>query len=385
MIGLKFRGRPAIKIAKTVRDIAHFNNEYANTIMDRSQVIDEEFIGAIIAQGIMSYAGREPQPALDEDGNFQCTDLDLLSFLSPIAARGAVIEIPRYRNRRQIVKREGERKIGTNQFGPITSLVSNKEVFSFSVKIHDKTIVVKDSETGREEIGAFRNYMLVDCDGHWYDGWNKIVWDPSAEENAFLNDHRLWTGNTVYFQYYVHPNRWQSVFGAPHLLKKMLITRLEDEASYYRKEIDRLLEAGIHFPGTGNGPKASHPVIETGETMPIKVQTMDMILSVPEFTGSYPAVPNTPEGLAMAYRRQKLLTYTLKPAVQFVVRANEAAYLRYGFESDGKGRIAHWLSNREWKPFKKTPRSSEYQSLVLSNDMALMYRVKMKTEQVSAE
>jgi hypothetical protein len=385
MIGLKFRGRPAINIAKTVRDIAHFNNEYANAIMDRSQVINEELIGAIIAQGVMSYAGREPQPALDEDGNFQCTDLDLLSFLSPIADRGAVIEIPRYRNRRQIIRREGERKIGNNQFGPITSLVSNKEVFSFSVKIHDKTIVTKNPETGREEVGAFRNYMLVDCDGHWYDGWNKIVWDPNAEENAFLRDHRLWTGNTVYFQYYVHPARWQSVFGAPHLLKKMLITRLEDEASYYKKEMNRLLEAGIKFPGNGNDSKASFPVIEAGETMPIKVQTMDMILSVPEFIGSYPAVPKTPEGLAMAYCRQKLLTYNLKPAVQFVVRANEAAYLLYGFDSRGAGRIAPWLSTREWKPWKNTPRSSEYQSLVLSNDMALMYRVKTKTERVSAE
>jgi hypothetical protein len=383
MIGLKFRGMPAIDFAKTVLSVANLKNEYAQTIMNRNNTIDEDLVGSVIAQGIMSYAGRNPSPALDQDGNFQCTDLDLLSFLSPIAARGAVIEIPRYRNRRQVIKREGERKIGSNQFGPILSLVSNKDVFSFSIKIHDKTIVVKDPETGRESIGDFRNYMIVDCDGFWYDGWNKIVWDPDAEENAFLRDNKLWTGNSVYFQYYVHPNRWQSVFGAPYLLKKMLISRLDDEAGFYRKEMERLEALGIELPK--GEMKPSRPIIAAGNTEAISVKTMEMVLAIPDFSGNYQSVPATQAGLIQAYERQKLLTYTWKPAVQFVVRADEAAYMFNGLDKNDNGKVAQWMGNAAWTPFKKTPRSALFNQIVLSDDMALLYRTKMKTERINAD
>lgn len=383
MIGLKFKGRPAINFAKTVHEIAHLKNEYAQTIMNRTKMIDEDFIGAIIAQGIMGYEGRTPSPALDEDGNFQCTDLDLLSFLTPIAARGAVIEIPKYRNRRKVVKKAGERKIGSNQFGPITSLVSNKDVFSFSVKIHDKTIISKDLETGKENIGEFRNYMLVDCDGHWYDGWNKIVWDPSAKENEFLTNNKLWTGNSVYFQYYVHPNRWQSIYGAPHILKKMLLERLNDEAKFYRAEMKRLNDLGINLPK--GAKKASKPIISEGKTEAIKVKTMEMEIAIPAFTGKYEKVSNDQDGLLKAYKRQKLLTYTFKPAVQFVTRANEAAFMKYGFDESGQPRIAHWMKDRSWNAWKKTSRSKEVQKMTLSNDMAITFRFKEKTEHISAE
>jgi len=382
MNALEMKGLPEISIAKTVTEVATLKNEYAQDFMDRSRPLDEKQIAAVINQGTMSYAGRNPSPALDENGDFQCTDLDLLSFLTPIAARRAVIEIPHYRNRRQIIKRQGERKIGTNQFGPITSLVSNKDVFSFSVKLHDKTIVTKDGESGQESVGAFRNYMIVDCDGHWYDGWDKIVWDPNAEENAFLTEKKLWTGNSVHFQYYVHPNRWQSVFGAPYLLKKMLLARIDDEASFYRQEMKRLAAAGIELPA---GEKLEYkPAIFEGQTKAIEVKTMEMLLAMPEFSGSYEPVPSTAEGLLKAYRRQKLLTYTWKPAVQFTARADEAAFMRYGRDASDNGRIAHWIKNAQWNQWRRNSRSALYNQLILSDDMALLYRTKTKTEHISS-
>jgi hypothetical protein len=382
MIGLKFRGLPEINIATTVHEVATLKNEYAQDFMDRTRSLDEKQIAAVINQGTMGYAGRNPSPALDADGNFQCTDLDLLSFLTPIAARGAVIEIPQYRNRRQIIRRAGERKIGTNQFGPITSLVSNKDVFSFSVKIHDKTIIAKSLETDTESVGAFRNYMIVDCDGHWYDGWDRIVWDPNAEENAFLKEKKLWTGNSVRFQYYVHPNRWQSVFGAPYLLKKMLLARIDDEAGFYRREMKRLAAAGIELPA---GEKLEYkPVVSEGAARSLEVKTMEMALAIPEFTGEYEPVPLTAEGMVKAYRHQKLLTYTWKPAVQFTARADEAAFMRYGLDADDNGRIARWIKDAAWTPWRKNNRSALYNQLVLSDDMALLYRIKTKTEQVSS-
>ena len=377
MKGLKFVGRPPILIADSVKSVVGLKDPYAKVIMDRGQGIDEDFVAAILGQSLMSWEGRNPRPAIDQHGNFQRTDLDLLSFLVPIAARGAVIEIPRYRNRRQIIVRSDERKVGTNNFGPLTGLTSNRDVFSFSVRIHDKTIVRTEHE--REEIGAHRNYMVVDCDGHWYQGWDKIVLDPIRAENAFLRENGLFTGNTVYFKDYVHPNRWQSVFSAAHLLKKMLVVRLDDEAHFYRMEVKRLQAAGINFPPSEK--EAYSPPEFEGETLPIKVTTMEMALDIPEFSGNYDPVPAALYGLEHAYNRQKYVTYTLKPMAQFCVRANEAAYFLNGI-----GQVAHWMEGRKWKSGWKTPGGRvEWNQMVLSPDVALRFRVKEVTQRVSAE
>ncbi len=381
MAALNYRNQLTIHFAKTVESVVTLKNEYAEVIMDRSKPVTEELVHALVAQGTMSYAGRNPKPAIGPNGEIQTTDLDLLSFLVPLALRNAVIEIPSYKNRRQTVKKGDERKVGTNQFGPIVSLVSNKSVFSFSVKIHDKTIAVKD-DNGDEELGAYRNYMVVDCDGRLYDGWDKIVLKPNAKENSFLTEKSLWTGNTVYFKHFVHPNRWQSVFGAPHLLKKMLLARIDDEARFCRAEIKRLHALGI-FVGSGT-PKTERVKTVRGETRKIEVATMEMLLSLPKFTGNYEAVSDTVEGLLAAYRRQHLLTYKWKPLVQFVVRANEAAFFKFGLDASGVGKVARWLAKFNWQLAKKSPRSALYQTLRFNDDVALRYRLKTKIERVSA-
>lgn len=383
VFGIKSVGRPPINFADSVKGIARLENPYAVAIMDRGQAVAEDLISSIMAQGVMSYEGRDPRPALDANGDFQCTDMDMLSFLVPIAARGAVIEIPQYTNRRKVVRREGERKIGSSQFGPIIGLVSNKDVLSFSIKIFDHSIAVTDPETGEESMGAYRNYMIVDVDGHWYDGWDKIVWQPNAAENEFLNRKKLWTGNSVLFKHYVHPNRWQSVYGAPHILKKMLLARLDDEAGFYRAEVKRLQSAGINFQATGgSGYKPASSVVSEGETEAIKVQTIEMSLMLPEFSGSYAAVTDDLAGLEQAYERAKHLTYTVKPMVQFVARANEAAFMKYGI-TDGGVKIPAWMGGRTWSDWQQSKRHAVQQRMVLSNDMSLLFRLKEKTEHVS--
>ena len=383
MIGLKFRGMPPIRLAETVRDVATLKNEYAAMIMYRSAHIYKDFVAGIMGQSLMTWEGRNPAPALDSYGNFQGTDLDLLSFLVPMADRGAVIDISHYHNRRQVVRRANERRVGSSRFGPIIRLFSNKDALSFGVDMHDKSIIRRDPRTGREQVGGPRKYMLVDCDGYWYRGWDRISWDPTAEENHFLTEKSLWIGNTVTFRYYVHPNRWQSVFGAPYLLQKMLIERIDDEARFYRVEMERLKLAGIKF---GVDPRRSSyipsgPVESKGETMPIKVSTIEMILDIPPFSGNYTPVGNDSRGLSQAHQRQKFLTYTLKPFVQFCVRANEAAYFHYG-----KSGIAHWMQDRAWVHGWKPPRGRvEWNMMRLSTNMALRYRIKTVTQHVSAE
>lgn len=377
MQGLAFRGRPPIRIAASVRDVADLKNLYAKVIMDRGCVIDEDFVNSILCQSIFGWEGRNPAPALDADGNFQGTDLDLLSFLVGLTNRGAVIEIPKYRNRRKIVQRADERKIGTNQFGTLTGLTSHSEVLSFSIHIFDRTIVRTDTRTGREEPGAPRNYMIVDCDGHWYDGWDRIVWKPNAKENEFLTRSGLWTDNTVRFASYVHPNRVNALFGAPYLLLKMLVLRLDDEANFYRNEMKRLEARGITCKKNSYSPPTTQ-----GQVKSIRVETIEVVLDTPEFIDTYMQVPYAQKGLEYAYERQKFLTYILKPRVQFVIRADEAAYFLHGAKNNY---VAPWMQKREWKSGYKPPRGRvEWNQMVLSPDVALRFRLKEVTQEVSA-
>lgn len=379
MRGLKFRGRPPIQIAETVRDVVNLSNVYANTIMDRGAMITEDFVDAIIGQSIFGWEGRTPTRALDHDGNFQITDLDLLSFLVPISERGAVIELPTYRSRRATVSKANERHIGNgNRFGAVTGLISNQDVFSFSIRIWDNTIVVRDPETERETIGAFRNFMLVDVTGKWHDGWENIVWDPTAKENNFLNENDLWTGNTVYFKNAVHPNRWQSIFGAPYLLLKMLVERLRDEGTFYRQEVKRLESLGLRLYGDGGVHYKPNEVVSTTEHKKIKVETMEAVLDTPQFIGNYQTVPDTRVGLAVAYNHQKQLTWTFKPKVQLIVRADELAYFLHG-----NGRIASWMSGRAWRDFTPPRGRIVWNQMVLASDMAYRYRYKTVTETVA--
>lgn len=371
---------PNVDVAKTVTAVANLTNPHAKRIIDRSQAISDSFVKKSIAQSVFTWEGRKPAPALDDNFNFQGTDLDLLSFMVPMMVRGAVIEIPEYQNRRKVVRREGERKIGASQFGNITGLTSNADVHSFSVRIFDRSIVVKDADTEKESVGAHRNYMLVDCDGHWYDGWNKIVWDPTRKENAFLADNKLWTGNSVVFQHYVHPNRKQSIFGAPYLLLKMLAERLTDEATFYRKEVKRLEALGFSLP---KGEKKSYvPPVSEGATKKVHVQVMETALDGPDFIGEYAQAENSDAGLLKAYRHQKHLTYTLKPLVQFVVRADEVAYFKYGCSDDF---IASWIQGITWKDGYRVPRGKvDWKRLEFSPLLSLRYRVKEVTQTVSA-
>jgi len=151
MQGLKFRGRPPIKLADSVLDVVHFNDPYAAIILDRGLQIDEDFVDAIVGQSILTWEGRNPSPALDEDGNFVGTDLDITSFLFPLSVREAVIEFPFYKAHRPSITRSTERRINTPvRFGKMVSMTSNQEFFSVSARILDQSVIIRNPKTGEK-------------------------------------------------------------------------------------------------------------------------------------------------------------------------------------------------------------------------------------------
>lgn len=344
--------------------------------MDRTIPLTLELVDAALRQSVFGWKGRTPKLLLDAKGDVIGSDFDLLSFFVPLAERRAVIEIPEYQIRRPAHIRADERKVGSNQFGKIKGLTSNKDVFSFCVLINDQTIATEHD--GEEELGAPRNYMLVDMTGDW-GRWSEVRWSPTAEENRFLRERKLWQGDAITFEHDVHPNRWQSFFGAPYLLLKLLLRRIEDETSYYRSEVQRLADLGIVLAKETR----SHPEA-VGNTRTESIATMEAVLDVPKFSGSPADYPlpqdDTLERAAEADRKARLLAFKWRPRVQFVTRADECAFFRYG-----NGRVARWAKGLALESKVRLPRGRiDWERLTLSPFMALRWRHYLKTEQVAA-
>jgi hypothetical protein len=244
--------------------------------------------------------------------------------------------------------------------------------------------------------------MLVDLDGTWYDGWNKIEFMPSCKENDFLDDKSLWTGNTVFFKNFVHPNRWVSFYGQHYLLTKVLVMRLRAEAAFRRVEVKAKLASGLTFPTEGEGAPKEHGAVEVvGESKAEKVAAFEaeVDVDVPEFYDSY---PDTQEGLVAAQKRATLLTYTEVPALNFAVRATELAFAQrarsFDVVSNGAEKptgsppsepFPAWISGAKWDHEHKIKRTV-WNRLVLdqkipfAKGLALRYRVYKKTERVAA-
>ena len=109
---------------------------------------------------------------------------------------------------------------------------------------------------------------------------------------------------------------------------------------------------------------------------------MEMVLELPEFSGAYAPVEDSVEGLMAAYERQKLFTYTLRPLVQFVIRADEAAFFLYGAEDLF---VAPWMKGAEWELGYRLPRGRvDWNRLELAPGVALRYRIKRISQRVAA-
>lgn len=354
---------------------------------------------------------RKPGPAVTEDGDFVGTDLDLACFMQALVDRQAVVNLPTYTGRRASQKREGERIISKeNRHGTLTGLTANREVFSFGVRLIDHNVVQRDPTTGKETVGAPRNFMLVDVDGEWYDGWRCIEFSPSAKENSFLNDKKLWTDNKVVFKNFVHPNRWISFYGSYYFMTKVLIERLEEEAKFLKSEVDRLLKAGFTFP-SGEGPKEWPHSEKVGAEKKIKVNAFEVEVDIPEFSGQYPPYPNSQAGLILASDRRKALVYGVTPRLRFATRSVELAFHKYGFmsttgvmenptaadrDASQTGTIVEkmpaWIKDAAWeRDYVLKGKRSKWNRLVLfqpapgQQGVALRYRTWEKTETVAAD
>jgi len=330
-------------------------NELVKAILDRSKDISESVIDEVKSWWGYDLFSRRPSSAYDTYGIFKGTDLDLACFLYELSGRGAVINIPFYKTHSRSTKRTDQKLTSKfNRHGTVTSVGANKHFFSFNINIIDQNVI------GEDKVGDYRTFSLTDKYGEWYDGWKVIEFMPTLKENRFLTESKLWTGNKIIFRNFIHPNRWTSFFGHHYVITKLLMERLQDEASFLNSEVKRLLAAGISFP-EGEGPKTYSR--EYGKSKQQVFPAFECRIYIPDthIEGDYNFIEETQAGLVKAYNTQKYYTYTLIPMLRFMTRASEYAHYK------NPDRFPSWLKNVKWEPgFKIPPRGrTQYERLKL--------------------
>jgi hypothetical protein len=396
------------KVAATLKEIQ--GSEIYQRIMDPEDDLDDVIEEA---KGWWRYdlLARNPSRAImNEDGSLmKPTDLDLACFLAALAARGAVINLPVYTNRRPRQLRDDEWIVSKdNRHGKLVGLTSNKDVFSFSTLMIDANVVKTGNVGGKDgdQVGAFRNFMVVDLDGHFYDGWKTIEFVPSAKENDFAKEKGLWTGNKIFFDRFVHPNRWVSFYGQPYILTKLLIARLRAEARDLFQQVkamkaelvvDEEDDGGDHGGGTSVGPSTTEKV---------KAFEAEVVAPIPEtFSRKGTSLASREARLTEIETRLKKIRFIDVPELQFAVRATELAFCDRArcFETLGEYQsrmqpggvilpatepMPGWIKGAKFEDqlVKRTTwrRLVLHQAAPFATGLALRYRVKWKSERVAA-
>jgi hypothetical protein len=335
-------------VAATLKNI--LDNPTMQFITDRSLPLDD-VVELVQKYWTVDMYTRKPGPALI-NGIFEGTDLDLAVFLSGLADRGAVLNLPRYKSMRPTTLREGERLSSKeNRHGKIMGLVSNKEVFSFSLRIMDMNVMTT------EAVGEPRTFSVTTPDGNWYDGWDRIEWDPSANENKFLTENDIWTGNRVIFKHFVHPNRWISIYGQHYFMTKSLIERLTEQAADNFKQMKKMQTEGIMYPVTGElGSPKVWPKSSKEEGKSVKFETLEAEVDFP-MSNEYPKLESTQENLVKLTDQRRYWNSTVIPNLRFQTRITEYAFYKFGIKKEGGEKMPAWLSGgTEWQRDFKFPR-----------------------------
>lgn len=358
------------------------------TALDREMSLTHSIQRTLDAWGFDLFK-RHPGPAYQEDGIIGPANLDLATFMYALSQRGAVLNLPEYKTMRAATKREGEHVMSKeNRHGKIIGLYANKEVFSFGVRIIDQNVIKHDDESN--EVGAFRNFALMDVQGKWHEGWKTINFFPSAKENEFLDAHEQWDGTTIEFDKFVMPQRWVSLFSKSYVVTKLLIERLTDESKHYYQEIKRLRAAGVPEPTEDGGYPETEVV---GESVSVECPAFEVEIDHPSMVGSYPEVKLTTEDLERIKKLRNQYTYNVIPQLRFATRCVEYAFWKHGFEGESFGSNLRKPSRIDapWEYGVKLPRGRKsWARIVLSPEtattpeIALRLRAYSKSERVSA-
>lgn len=361
------------RVAKTVQAVANRRNPLVRRLLDRTQALTPAFVARVIKQTQFGFAGRKPRVSLDDTGAPRPTDMDLFSFLVGALARNAIIEIPYYVNRTPKQLTEHTRHIGMGRFGKLIDLVAHREHLSLSVTIIDQTMVTSDPVSFTEASGQPRTYLVVDYTGNWYRGCYGVGFKPTPAEAAFQKRYLLNTEGQNRFKRPLHPNRRESIFGAPYLCAKLLLTRIEDELAHTRRELTRQETEQAITPFD-----AYAPTIIVGEKASIMVPTFTVSLMGDHLAleGDYAACADYVEARSLYVTLEQFRT-----RVQFIVRAAEIAFYHHGLKTNA---VAPWIKGISWQTSASADPHVTMACIRLTNSLTLRYKADMVSKAVAA-
>lgn len=341
---------------------------------------------------------RKPSPPVaitDVAGNqieLKPTSLDMAALLSALADRRAVVQIPHYTSRRAGKAKANQINLSPDfRRGRITSVVSNKDVFSFGLRIVDMSVLQASASGG--DLGAPRNFMIMDVDGDWYEGWDQIDFVPDAAENAFIAEFQLALGGEITFDTFISPNRWTSFFGQDYLTSKLAVARAEDEAAHWKEERLRLSAFAPTPSYRGNVNLAGNPTEKSDdarETRSVSVTAFNAKVEC-QIEGSYRSLPDSIAAYEFAKAREHDLSYVILPKLRFATRATEYAFHQH-VEQHGLSSFPSWISkSKSWTVGYREPGRRTDWNRMSNTDMnmpkgvtGLMWRTWAKTEKVTA-
>jgi len=313
---------------------------------------------------------------------------DMAVFLYTLAARKAVIKIPEYKSFSQTKFKEGQSLASKdNRHGPILGMISNKETWNFSVKINDANVMTTDS------VGDARTFTLTDFNGDWYEGWDTLQFMPDAKENDFIKDFAMANEGRITFEHFIHPNRWTSMYGTRYFITKMLIQRLQEESRNYAAQIKRMKEAGIKYPGGGDGTSTakSYTNSDVDAGKQIKVPAFIAEIDCPPNESEYPLYDDSPENLQKLTRTRNRFTYNVNADLSFMTRITEKAFFDTLDKNGVPKYTPSWMKNLKFvNDYKVPPRGrKEWNRFIIHQPenfklgFAVRYDVTNKSKRVS--
>jgi hypothetical protein len=353
-------------LAKTVACVVYGTDILAARIRDRSSPLTAALVNRVTSLPLIGYPGRRPRARVDCKGQTRPTDMDLASFLVSLLDKPTIIELPAYTAGLPRSILASERHLSSQRYGQLLALSSHREYLSFGVTIEDMSIM-RRSPLEEDCLGAPRTFNIVTYDGSWHQGWQGISWQFRKDEFGFRERYDLLAdSHHQSYQYFVHPNRRQSIFSRAHLLLKLLVDRIDDELQYWSS--DSRPTIGVSQPALIKRERGKH----------VLVPTFVMRLTGLPLYGSYP--PITDDTGEQVRSRIHFLT-TIRTKAQFLVRVNEYAFYQYGREHDY---VAHWIRGGQWHHFGQTSQYRRHASLVLTRGVSLGYTADMVSKKVAA-
>lgn len=341
---------------------------------------------------------RRPGIAYVDDQGHPVTNLDLAVFLSALVSNRAMVNLPVYKAMRAATKREGEWVTSKEgRHGQLTGMSSNAAVGSFGFRFNDLNVV--QAEEGKEpKAGLPRVMNLVGIDGKWYGGWKEgmEILPHGLPKDVF--ESLTTAAKTLKFQYFIHPNRWPSLYGVYYAIAKAAIVRLADERKALGKRIGELREK-LEIPKKEWAK--SHTV---GSDKKEKVWAYEAELEGFDLKGAY-----TYEKCEETKAEWERLTDLNKRfgellgQFRFLVRASEYAFRFHAIQPnvedsqlkdwfagklDVQPRLPVWIKNRKegntWElGYKQTGKQKKWIKLNVQEDLAIIFRLWEKTERVA--